>query len=240
MTAAIDPELWGAAAKKTAGAGKGRAGRRRWLVPVLSLAVAVPLLGMAVSALFTKVDAPKHKSVVQIALLAPPPPPPPKPKEEPPPKPKEEVKIDQPKPTPDEPKPMPQAPPPGPIGVDAQGTGPGDSFGLAGRPGGRDIIGSGGGGGGLSLGLFGSSTARHIAQELARDPRLKSASYKVELRVWLSKDGRFERGEIVHGSGDAEIDRLIREGLRQVGALQTAVPQNLPQPLRIRVTSTDA
>ncbi len=239
MTEAIDPGLWGKPQpRKKAGDASAKGGRRRWLVPALSLVIGLPLAGFAVSSLFTHVDAPKHKSVVQIALLPPPPPPPPKPKEEPPPKPKEEVKIDQPKPTPDEPKPMPQEPPPGPIGVDAQGSGPGDGFGLAGRPGGRDIIASGGGG--LGLGLFGSSTARHIAQELARDPRLKTASYKVELRIWLGKDGRFERGEIVHGSGDSEVDKLIREGLRQVGALQTPIPQNLPQPLRIRVTSTDA
>jgi len=206
---------------------------------VLGLLVGLPLLGLAVATLFSRVDPPKHKSVVQIALVALPPPPPPKPQEEPP-KPKEEVKIDEPKPTPDEPKPTPQEPPPGPIGVDAQGTGPGDSFGLAGRPGGRDIIGSGGGGGGLNLTLFGTSAARHIAQELARDPRLKSANYKVEIRVWLSKDGHFEREEIVHGSGDSEIDRLIRDGLRQIGAIQTPVPENLPQPLRIRVLSSDA
>jgi len=239
MTTVIDPDIWGNAPKKQVPTSGQKPGRRRILIVLLGLAVGLPLVGLSLATLFGRVDPPKHKSVVQIALVALPPPPPPKPQEEPP-KPKEEVKIDQPKPTPDDPKPMPQVPPPGPMGVDAQGTGPGDSFGLAGRPGGRDIIASSGGGGGLGLSLFGSSTARHIAQELARDPRLKNTNYKVEIRVWLSKDGRFEREEIVRGSGDSEIDKLIREGLSQLGALQTPVPQNVPQPLRIRVMSTDA
>jgi protein TonB len=206
---------------------------------VLAAVLFVVLAGFALSLLFTKTDPGKHKIVQQITLVAPPPPP--KPEERPPdpPKVKDEVKLDEPKPT-DEPKPAAAEPPAGPLGVDAQGTGAGDGFGLAGRPGGRDITMGGGGGGGLGLTLFGSSTARHIAQELARDPRLKSATYQIEMRVWLSRDGRFEREEIVHGTGSHELDELIRAGLSQLSALQQPVPQNLPQPLRIRVTSSDA
>jgi protein TonB len=216
-------------------------GRARRLLPLgLGLVLALTLLGGAVSMLFTKTDPGKHKVVTQISLIPPPPPPkPPEPKPPDPPKIKEEVKIDDPKPA-EDPKPAPQQPPAGPLGVDAQGTGPGDGFGLAGRPGGRDITVGGGGGGGLGLTLFGSTTARQIAQELARDPKLKNASYKIEIRVWLSKDGRFQREEIVRGSGDHDLDELIRAGLSQLGAVSTPIPQNLPQPLRIRVTSSDA
>jgi protein TonB len=211
----------------------------RFAPMVIAALLAVPLAGVALSMLFTKTDPGKHKVVTQITLVTPPPPPPPKPKEEPPepPKMKEEVKIDDPKPL-DDPKPAEQ-PPPGPIGVDAAGSGPGDGFGLAGRPGGRDII-AGSGGGGLGFTVFGSSTARYIAQELARDPKLKAASYKIEIRIWLSKEGKFEREEIVRGTGDRELDALITAGLREITALQQPVPPNLPQPMRIRVTSSDA
>lgn len=200
--------------------------------------VVAALVVLALIGLFTKTDAGKHKQVVQISLITPPPPPPPPPKPpEEQPKMKEEVKMEQPRPDP-EPQ-TPQAPPPGPIGLDSAGSGPGDSFGLAGRAGGRDIITSGGGGG-LSLTLFGTATARHIAQELGRDPNLKGVRYTIEARVWLGRDGRFERGEILHGTGDHDLDERIREGLRHIGALRQPVPANLPQPLRIRVTSADA
>jgi periplasmic protein TonB len=216
-----------------------KASRRARVLPLaVGLALGIPLLALALSLLFTKTDPGKHKMVTQITLVAPPPPPKPEEKPPDPPKVKDEVKLDEPKPQ-DEPKPAAEQPPAGPLGVDAQGTGPGDGFGLAGRPGGRDIIGSGAGGG-LGLTLFGSTTARHIAQELARDPKLRSSSYQIEIRIWLSKEGRFEREEIVRGTGDRELDALIRAGLDQLSAVQSPVPQNLPQPLRIRVTSSDA
>jgi protein TonB len=216
-----------------------RASRGRRMVTLAGgIAIALPIVSLALSTLFSKVDPAHHKSVVQISLVAPPPPPPPpKPPEEQP-RMKDEVKLDQPKPEP-QPQDSPTQPPPGPLGLDAAGSGPGDGFGLAGRPGGRDVI-AGGGAGGLSLTLFGSSTARHIAQELARDAKLKSARYTIEIRVWLSRDGRFEREEILRGSGDRNLDERIREGLRQLGTLRQSVPENLPQPMRIRVTSADA
>jgi periplasmic protein TonB len=208
---------------------------KRYLPLLVGLCLALPLLGIALSALFTKTEPGKHKIVTQITLVAPPPPPPqPKPPE--PPKPKEELKVEQP-PTP-QPKQDNSEPPPGPLGLDSQGTGPGDAFGLAGRPGGRDIIGSGGGG--LDLTLFGNNAARQIAQDLARNPKLKSAMYKIEIRVWLARDGRIEREEIVRGTGNRDLDEMIREGLNELGAIHQPVPENLPQPLRIRVTSTDA
>jgi protein TonB len=213
----------------------------RRLMPVVgALAIGLPLLGVATMLLFSKPDPEKHHSVRQVTVLRLPPPPPPKPEEKPPepPKVKEEIKLETPRPL-DEPKTA-EAPPAGPLGLDAQGTGPGDGFGLAGRPGGRDIVLGGSGSSALALAAFGSGAARHIAQELARNPKLKSSVYKVEIRVWLSKDGRFEREELARGSGDASIDALIREGLTQVAPLRQALPADLPQPLRIRVTSSDA
>lgn len=185
-----------------------------------------------------------QRKITQIAVLRPPPPPPPPKTPEKPPEPpkvKEEVKLDPPKP--DEPKPADapkEAPPAGPLGVDAQGTGPGDGFGLAGRPGGRDITLGASGGGGLNHSLFANGVARHIAQELARLNTLRSVEYRVELRVWIGRDGRIERWEIARGSGDAALDRALGEGLAKVAALRQPAPEGLAQPLRIRVTSADA
>jgi protein TonB len=222
----------------TAFGGRPGSAPKRYLPLLLGLGLGLPLLGLALNLLFTKSPAGPHKMVTQITLVTPPPP---KPEIKPPdpPKMKEEVKIEQPKPE-EAPKPDNAPPAAGPLGLDAQGTGPGDGFGLAGRPGGHDITLGDGGGNRLGLTVFGTSTARHIAQELARDPRLKASSYQIEVRVWLGADGRFEREELVRGTGNRELDDLIRDGLRQVSALQQALPPNLPQPLRIRVTSSDA
>lgn len=218
-----------------------RHGAARLLPLVAAVVVGVPLIGMAMFLLFSKPSDEKRHVVQQITMVRLPPPPKPEEKPPEPPKVKEEVKIETPRNV-EEPKPADNQPPPaGPLGLDAQGTGPGDGFGLAGRPGGRDItVGGGGGGGGLALMAFGTGAARHIAQELARDPRLKALSYRVEIRIWLSKDGRFEREELARGTGDEQVDTMIRDGLRDVSRLRQSVPDNLPQPLTIRVTSSDA
>jgi len=182
----------------------------------------------------------RHKRIPQITVLRLPPPPPPKPEEKPPepPKVKQEVQIQQPRPV-EQPQPS-EAPPPGPLGIDAQGTGPGDGFGLAGRPGGRDITTIGGGGGSdLSRTMYGNGAARFIAQELARDPKLKTALYRIEIRIWIGRDGHFDREEIVKGTGDAQVDALIRDGLARLSPYRQPMPENTPQPLPIRVTSTD-
>jgi periplasmic protein TonB len=215
----------------------------------IGLGLLAVLLGWAAYWFVTKEtkDEPKRNVTRITVLRPPPPPPPPPPKQEKPPEPpkvKEEVKIDPPKPA-ETPKPQEaEAPPPGPLGVDAQGTGPGDGFGLAGRPGGQDIVlggkPGGGGLGGLSNAAFAGGVARHIAQELARDERLRAAEYRVVLNVWVSRDGRIERWEIVNGSGKSDVDRLLEDGLARVGQVRQAVPEGLPQPMRIRLTSAEA
>jgi len=209
---------------------------------VIGLLFAAVLVGGAFSALFSKTEVDKHKHVTQITLVVPPPPPPPKPEVKPPdpPKVKEEVKLDEPKPV-EEAKPTPQdAPPPGPLGLDANGSGPGDGFGLAARQGGHDITMGGSGGGGLEFTTFANSTARFIAQALSRDERLRGVTYRVEVRIWLKRDGKLQRYELVRGTGDQELDRTIRDGLAQIGDFRQSVPTGLPQPMRVRVTSSDA
>jgi len=221
--------------------GPGRGVTRKLLQSLAFGLISIALIGLVAAMLLRQAPAERHRKIPQIALLRLPPPPPPKPEEKPPepPKIKEVIKIEQPRPV--EQQQSEQAPPPGPLGVDAQGSGPGDGFGLVGRPGGRDITTIGtGGGSALSQNLYGTGAARFLAQELARDPKLKSATYTIELLVWIDRDGRFLREQIVRGSGSAELDALIEGGIAQVAPFRQPMPDNLPQPLRIRVKSTDA
>jgi len=213
--------------------------KRPWLGMLVAAAVGIPLIGAAMLLLFSKPKDEKRHVIQQVTMVRLPPPPKPEEKPPEPPKVKEEIKIETPRNV-EEPRPADNQPPPaGPLGLDAQGSGPGDGFGLAGRPGGRDVT-VGGGNGGLSLLAFGTGTARYIAQELARDPRLKGAVYRIEIRVWLSPDGRFEKQELARGTGDSELDARIRDGLLELPRLRQPVPEKLPQPLYIRVTSSDA
>ncbi len=209
-----------------------------WAIGLVLGALALWLMGKFFS---LKSEPEPQRKVQQIAVLRPPPPPKPPEKPPEPQKVKEEVKLDEPKPV-DEPKPAdsPKSdPPPDTLAGAREGSGPGDGFGMSGGANRAPVIG-GGGGGGMSQTLFANNVARHIAQELARLGALRNIEYRVDLRVWLGRDGRIERSEITRGSGDPEVDRLVAEGLTRIGALRQPPPDGMAQPLRIRLTSADA
>lgn len=190
-------------------------------------------------------DKPKKASVQTIAVLRPPPPPPPPKPEEKPPEPeikKEEVKLPDPEPqkadAPDEP------PPSQDLGVDAEGGAGSDGFGLQGRPGGRDIttIGDGGGGGGkrMQFSLFERAVAAHLQEELSRRERLRQSDYRILVRLWLTPSGSVEKVELASSSGNRDLDELLRTALADVTPFRESVPADMPQPIKIRLTSRGA
>jgi protein TonB len=187
---------------------------------------------------------PAKKQVVQIALLKPPPPPPPPPEIKPP-EPevhKEEVKMPEPEP---EPQPAQQdAPPPGEqLGLDAEGGGGNDGFGLAARKGGTDITRLGGAEGGLGrdkLAWFAGMVQSHLQAYFSRNEKLRTADYRIVLRVWFAKDGRIERFELVDSTGNATLDGSIRLAMDSMPPLRQPVPTDIPQPVKLRVTSRGA
>jgi periplasmic protein TonB len=217
--------------------------RKKWFKRiglVVGLFVGLGLIAVVIKGLMESGGGHKKPSVAQIQLLKPPPPPPPKPEEKPPEPPvkKEEVKLPEPEKAP-EPQPAQAEPPPGPnLGVDANGTGSGDSFGLVGKPGGRDIttIG-GGGGGGNPYAAYHQLLQKQIQQALARNSKLRGAQFKAIVKLWLSPDGHVKNFELVGSSGEAATDDLIKTALSEVSALGEPPPAEMPQPVRLRVTS---
>jgi protein TonB len=201
----------------------------------------MPVFGVAVVALFTAAavyaiksfltDAgPAQKKIVQVTLIQPPPPPPKI--EQPPPEVKEEVKIEEPQQTPDEPAPVDDAPPGDQLGLDADGAGGADGFGLIGKKGGRGFL-----EGGLSAWYKGV-----VQQELKdllyeRIEQLKAARYSVKLRLHLEPDGSFRLLAIEGSTGDPQIDAALKRVLAQ-GRLREKPPENLAGLMRIQINST--
>lgn len=181
----------------------------------------------------------KPMKLQQITLVRPLPPPP-KPPEQKPPEPevKEEVKLDEPQPTP-EPQ-QADAPPPGPdLGVDAEGTGSGDGFGLVGKKGGADLIGGGPKGNpwGWYDALLNEAVNSAFQSALAREKALKNKNYKVIVKVWIDSTGNVTRAALVDSTGDVRADEVLKEALRDMRALRDSPPADMPQPVKIRVTS---
>lgn len=209
----------------------------RWGAVALGLALAV-LLALWLKDMLQSGKPSKPMKLQQITLMRPPPPPP-KPPEEKPPEPevKEEVKLDE--PTPEEPQPA-DAPPPGAdLGVDAEGSGDGDGFGLVGKKGAGDLIGGGGGGNPWSRydALLNEAVSNAFQQALARDKTLKGKNYKVMVKVWIDSSGKVARSTLLDSTGDARADEVLKEALNSMRALRDVPPADMPQPVKIRVTS---
>lgn len=201
---------------------------------VLALFAAI-MLGLWLKDFLSGETPSRKQSLQQITLIKPPPPPPP-PEKPPEPVVKEEIKLSEP-----EPEPMEQAdePPPGPdLGIDAEGTGNGDGFGLVGKKGGADLIGgSRGNPWAWYDAIVNDAVSSAFQDALSREKALKDKTYKVVVKVWIDAGGKISRVVVVDKTGDPKVDELIKEVMQNLRALREGPPADMPQPLKIRVTS---
>lgn len=210
----------------------------RWGGTALGLALAIAL-GLWLKDVLVSDKPAKKPTIQKITLVRPPPPPPPKPPEKPPePEVKQEVKV----PEPEQPQPKEaEAPPPGPdLAVDAEGTGSGDDFGLVGKKGGSDLIGGGSGKGNPWAwydAIVNEAINAAFQSALSREQALKDKNYRVVVKVWIDPAGTVARAQVVDSTGDARVDDLLKDVLRNMRALRDSPPQDMPQPIKIRVTS---
>jgi protein TonB len=223
--------------------------RRAWLIRLLVLAVAVGA-GLYVRRHLMSDNAHPYNRVQRIALLNPQraaPPKEDKPRDEPP----KELEVAKPRISLSEPAEVAPAgakPHDDQLGVDADGEGAGDGFGLAAKRGGSDIttLGEGGSGGhgtavapGVSrfnFGAYGGLVRQRLQNELAATPALREQDYAVIVLIWIDGRGRIERVELPQGSGFSEIDTALRNAFGQMPVLPEP-PSGLPLPLRLRVTA---
>lgn len=175
------------------------------------------------------------KTVQQITLLQPPPPPPPPKVEEKPPEPEVKEEVKQEPPEPEAKEDAANEPPPGAdLGLDAEGGAGGDAFGLVGKKGGRDLI---GGGGGSRFGWYSTIVQRDILDLLAEVSRVRSQRYSVMVKLWINPEGRVTRSELLSSSGNQEVDRSLTTALADLRQLSERPPEDLPQPVKLRITS---
>jgi protein TonB len=180
-------------------------------------------------------EAPDKTRVQTISLVKPPPPKPPEKLPEPEkieqPK-EEEVQVEAP-PTPDQPQDA--GPPPGEqLGLDADGGAGSDGFGLAARKGGRDITTLGGGGDRLAW--FSKRISRQLEDELKRAKALQGKEYQVIAQLWFDVGGSVTRVRMDKGTGNTELDEVLRKEIQSL-TLRDPLPEDMPQPVKLRVVS---
>lgn len=200
--------------------------------------VLLAVLGYGVYSLLSSKPGPKKQPVTTIKILPdtpPPPPPPPKepPKEQPKEQPKE-IKVEQPKPV--------EAPPePQNLKMEGEAGDAPSAFGtgkVTNEYSGGDVGVKIGGSKGLSAyAWYTSKIKASIEAAIAEQKDLAREQYKVVVELWLAKDGRVERIELVSGSGEQAKDELLRQALRSVTRISEAPPEDMPQPVRLRITA---
>jgi len=211
---------------------------RRWLKIAVLAVLGVALLGLigwgVMSLMGGKSGKPRKPPVVTLLPDKPPPPPPP---------PKEEKKPEPPKENPKDVKvePLKEAPQPAqnePLKMEGA-AGDGDSAFGSGTVG-REYTGGNIGATGAVQGMYAGRLQRHLQEQLSRNRKLKESDYRVTVRVWLRRDGSVEKADLAQSTGNSTLDEVLREALLQVAAMREAPPENMPQPIRIRVTARGA
>jgi protein TonB len=218
----------------------------RWQAMAWRLLAVALVLGAAWWARQHLIHDPSHPrgAVQRVALVSAPKPPPPKVQEKPPEVEvqKQDVEVATQAKSPDQPDNQ--------LGVDADGEGAGDGFGLMGKRGGQDITTLGassgdGQGAGISsgvqrfnFGVYAGMVRQRLQNELAQHAELREERYVSIVLLWINERGRVERVELQQGSGFGAVDLLLRKAFNEMPVLPEP-PQGLPQPLRLRVTSAD-
>jgi TonB family protein len=128
----------------------------------------------------------------------------------------------------------------GALGLDEAGGSGSDAFGLAGKPGGIELLQTGGGGGGNPSGRylqFASQLESHIAKQLNQIPELRQTCYRVDIQVRVSATGSIEGVKIRKSTGDRALDAAIADALETLPPMSTLPPSDMPWPVGLAVTS---
>lgn len=84
---------------------------------------------------------------------------------------------------------------------------------------------------------FTASIKTLIEEALAKDKTLAGGKYSVVVHLWIEPDGKIKRYELAGSSGDSNIDALIKGALSTMPPISDPVPEEMPQPVKLRVTA---
>jgi TonB family protein len=132
------------------------------------------------------------------------------------------------------------------LGVIGEGGAGGDSFGLVARARGRDVtaapkpavVQSAPAPDTGMYRLYADGMKREFQEVLTQDMKVRVGQYKIELAVWVDAQGNVDQFEVRGSTGDAAVDQEIRTAVGSVRKLKQPPPHGMPQPVRLRITST--
>ncbi|MFH1984384.1 MAG: TonB family protein [Pseudomonadota bacterium] len=187
----------------------------------------------------------RHRRIQQITMLKPPPPP--KVKEMPPPpeiKKKDEIVEQPPEETPPEDQQdASDEPPPGDdLGLDADGSGGADGFGLRAKKGGRALIGGGLGTNSLLrkyawyTEILQSEIRKRVRKYLEENGGVPSGSLNTYVKIRIDAAGRINNFKIYGSSGNASMDQAVTEAIKITQFGETP-PDGMPLTMKLKISS---
>lgn len=195
---------------------------------VAIIITALVIAGIVVVAKLASSGGSSKPDRLTLVSIAPPPPPPVMP---PPPPPQEQQKIEEPMIKEEAPKEAPPKDEP-PLGTGIKGEGS-DSFGLGDKPGNGRI----GGGDGSKWGWYASHVQSRIQQALQQNRKTRTASMNLNVRVWADASGRISRAQLAGSTGDASLDRALRDEVLTGLQLPEPPPAGMPAPITLHVAA---
>ncbi|HYA43042.1 MAG TPA: TonB C-terminal domain-containing protein [Syntrophobacteraceae bacterium] len=126
------------------------------------------------------------------------------------------------------------------LGLDAEGTAGSDAFGLIGKKGGVELIGSGEGGG-ANYGEYGRTLEddlnRKVRKRLEANGGIPKGNLTLMVQIEVDRRGRITRFRIISASGNSRLDGAVRDTLKHEGAITQAPPEGMPRGVNIRISS---
>lgn len=121
------------------------------------------------------------------------------------------------------------------LGTNIQGNGPG----LSG-------LGSSGNGGGRGIGTgkrsgkwdsYASSVQSTVTAALRGDSSTRSSAFSIQVRIWISPDGKITRASLTNSTGDPSLDTALRTRILPGLRLAQAPPADMPMPINLRIAA---
>ena len=124
-------------------------------------------------------------------------------------------------------------PPGADLGLDADGVAGSDAFGLLAKKGGRGLL-----GGGDANAWYAGILQRELQNLLSDDEALRGmGEYSVVVSILIDEAGRVQASQLLSGSNNPRLDDALRAALSSGVQLSREPPDDLPQPIRLRISS---
>jgi outer membrane biosynthesis protein TonB len=125
---------------------------------------------------------------------------------------------------------------PAPLNTSITGPGAGADLGLGSGPGEGGGYGSGGAGG-SKYGWYASEVQTRIAEALRNNPRTRTASMNITVRVWPDASGRITKARLSGSTGDTALDATLQNDILTNMQLTDPPPADMPLPIVMRVSA---